>query len=291
MTPAATTFSMKRILRLALQFRMVTLTLLVGLAGGILWAFGYGLTTQAVFSVFALAVAGVRTWHMVNDLRHGKFGVDILAMIAILATVLVGEYVASIIIVLMITGGQALEDFAESRAQRELSSLLAREPQVVHRTDPATGEIVEVPARAVLPGDSILVRSGEVVPVDGTLLSVSGSFDESSLTGESMPAQRLQGDAILSGSINGLNAVTMTATATAADSSRASSLWFVRHSRIALPWFGSPIGTRFHSPSSRWPSEPARGSSPANPSGSLKCLCWQRRAPCSWRLRSRSWAA
>jgi heavy metal translocating P-type ATPase len=231
MTPAATTFSMKRILRLALQFRMVTLTLLVGLAGGILWAFGYGLTTQAVFSVFALAVAGVRTWHMVNDLRHGKFGVDILAMIAILATVLVGEYVASIIIVLMITGGQALEDFAESRAQRELSSLLAREPQVVHRTDPATGEIVEVPARAVLPGDSILVRSGEVVPVDGTLLSVSGSFDESSLTGESMPAQRLQGDAILSGSINGLNAVTMTATATAADSQFQGIISLVRQAQ------------------------------------------------------------
>lgn len=214
-----------------LQFKMVTVTLLVGLGGGILWAFGYVPATQVVFSLYALAVGAVLTGRMVNELRHGRFGVDILAVIAIVATVLVGEYLASIIIVLMVSGGQALEDFAESRAQRELSALLDREPQVVHRSDTATGEFVEVQASAVSPGDVILVRSGEVVPVDGSLLSASGSFDESSLTGESLPVQRLEGDSVLSGSINGLNAVTITATATAADSQFQGIIALVRQAQ------------------------------------------------------------
>ena len=148
-----------------------------------------------------------------------------------LATVLVGEYIASMIIVLMVSGGRALEEFAESRAQRELSALLSREPQVAHRIDPATQDISDIAASEVRPGDAIVVKSGEVVPVDGTLQSASASFDESSLTGESMPARRLEGDDVLSGSVNGLTSVTIIATAAAADSQFQGIITLVRQAQ------------------------------------------------------------
>jgi heavy metal translocating P-type ATPase len=209
---------MRTFIRAALRYRVVSLTVLVGVAGILLWAASQNVAVQTLFSAFALAVGAVMAWRMLRDLRNGHFGVDVLAVVAIVATVLVGEYVASMVIVLMISGGQALEDYAESRAQRELSALLAREPQVAHTVDATTQAISDIDASAVVPGDVILVRAGEVVPVDGTILSASASFDESSLTGESMPVLKLAGDTVLSGSLNGLNAATITATATAADS-------------------------------------------------------------------------
>jgi len=136
----------------------------------------------------------------------------------IVSTVLVGEYLASIIIVLMVSGGKALEDFAQGRARRELDALLDREPQVAHRTQPGCDRIDDITAAEVLVGDIILVRSGEVVPVDGQLVSASAAFDESSLTGESLPVTRLAGDTVLSGSVNGVTAATITATTLARNS-------------------------------------------------------------------------
>jgi heavy metal translocating P-type ATPase len=203
----------------------------VGAVGGILFAAGYGLATQILFSSFAAIVGVVLAAGIVGDFRRGHFGVDVLAVVAIAATILVGEYVASMIIVLMVSGGRALEEFAESRAQRELSALLAREPQVAHRIDPVTQDISDVAASEVRPGDVIVVKSGEVVPVDGTLQSASGSFDESSLTGESMPARRLEGDDVLSGSVNGLTSVTIIATAAAADSQFQGIITLVRQAQ------------------------------------------------------------
>jgi heavy metal translocating P-type ATPase len=220
-----------KVFEAVLRYRLVAVTLLVGVLGGILWAFTLALAVQVLFSAFALGVAAFLAWHMVKELIQRRFGVDILAVIAIVATVLVGEYVASMVIVLMVSGGRALEDFAESRAQRELSSLLAREPQVAHKIDPATRAVSDVGAGEVLPGDTILVKSGEVVPVDGRVLSASGSFDESSLTGESMPVGKLEGDDVLSGSINGLNSVTIVATAAAADSQFQGIISLVRQAQ------------------------------------------------------------
>lgn len=222
---------MKTVLRPILRYRLVALTLLVGMIGGILWAVAQNFAIQILFSTFALGVAAMLAWHMLKELIQRRFGVDILAVIAIVATVLVGEYVASMVIVLMLSGGRALEDFAESRARRELSSLLAREPQVAHRIDLATQAVSDVGASEVLPGDTILVKSGEVVPVDGRVLSASGSFDESSLTGESMPVSKLEGDDVLSGSINGMNAVTIVATATATDSQFQGIIALVRQAQ------------------------------------------------------------
>ena len=200
------------------RYPIVSITVIVGVIGMLFW-FGSAVeVTRWLFSIFAIAVAGIEAAQMVKQLRHGIVGIDILAIVAIVSTVLVGEFFASIIIVFMVAGGKALEDLAQGRARRELDALLAREPQVAHRTRAGSDQIEDITAAEVLVGDTILVRSGEVVPVDGLLESASASFDESSLTGESMPVTRLAGDTILSGSVNGVTTTIFTATALARNS-------------------------------------------------------------------------
>ncbi|TFC82644.1 cadmium-translocating P-type ATPase [Cryobacterium cheniae] len=204
------------------RYPLVATTVLLGLIGVVLALFGQTDAVRWLFSGFGLLVAGYEAIGMVRQLRRGTLGIDVLAIMAIIATVLVGEYVATLIIVLMLTGGAALEDFAVNRAKRELDALLRRAPQIAHRLGAGAGngngEVEDVPATDVRPGDLLLVRPAEIVPVDGELVSVSAAFDESSLTGESLPVEREAGDAVLSGSINGQAAATIRATATAANS-------------------------------------------------------------------------
>ncbi|MCA9330757.1 cadmium-translocating P-type ATPase [Candidatus Saccharibacteria bacterium] len=139
-------------------------------------------------------------WSMIEDLRDGKYGVDILAATAIIASVWLGEYWAGMIIVLMLTGGEALEDYAERRAKRELTALLARKPMTARVL--RGKKTVEVKASTVEVGDKIVVLPGEVVPVDGEIIEGVSSIDESSLTGESLPIEKKLGDSVLSGSVN-----------------------------------------------------------------------------------------
>lgn len=199
------------------RYPLVGVALLVALAGWGLVSASWELAAQIVVSGFALLVAAQQGWRMVTALLAGRIGLDVLAVTAILATVIVGEYWASLVIVLMLTGGEALEDYAEGRAERELSALLEHVPQVAHRyrTD---GSIEDVAVALVVVGDRLLVRPSEIVPVDAALASASASFDESSLTGESLPVDKVDGDDVMSGSINGSGAVDITATAVAADS-------------------------------------------------------------------------
>ena len=121
-------------------------------------------------------------------------------------------------IVLMLSGGKALEDYAAGRAKLELTALLQRAPQVAHLMQADTDDISDVPVTQVRPGDRLLVRPSEVVPVDGELLSTEASLDESSLTGESLPVTRRTGDDLLSGSLNGGVAIVIRATARVEDS-------------------------------------------------------------------------
>jgi heavy metal translocating P-type ATPase len=207
---------MARLPKLARRYWIVTLTLLIGLVGIVLALADAGSAVAWIFSGYALVVAAWQAVGMVRDILRGHWGLDILAVTAIVATVLVGEYIASLIVVLMLTGGEALEDYANRRAKRELDALLNRAPQLAHRME--GGEIVDVPVGEVRPGDVLLVRPSEIVPVDATLRSVETSVDESSITGESVPVEKHAGDALVSGSVNGQSAVEVIATATAADS-------------------------------------------------------------------------
>lgn len=207
---------MARLVKLARRYWVVTLTLAIGLVGIVLALSGAGVAVQWLFSAYALAVAAWQAVLMVRDILRGHWGLDILAVTAIVATVLVGEYVAALLVVLMLTGGAALEDYANRRAKRELDALLTRSPQLAHRLE--GDELVEVPVDRVVAGDALLVRPSEIVPVDGELRSHEAAFDESSITGESVPVEKRAGDAVLSGSVNGQSAVEIRATATAADS-------------------------------------------------------------------------
>jgi len=208
--------SMARIVRLAARYRMVTLTIAIGVIGIILAVLNAGAAVQWVFSIYALAIAAWQAIGMVRDIIRGHWGLDILAVTAIVATVLVGEYIAALLVVLMLTGGEALEDYANRRAKRELDALLTRAPQLAHRMQ--DDRIVDIRADEVRPGDLLLVRPSEIVPVDAILRSPEASVDESSITGESMPVEKHAGDEVLSGSVNGRLAVEIIASATAAES-------------------------------------------------------------------------
>ncbi|MDK1360823.1 heavy metal translocating P-type ATPase [Arthrobacter sp. zg-Y1219] len=200
------------------RYPEVAATIVVGLA--VFALLGTGLPTAAarLASGYALLVAAVTGARMVRDLLRGHWGLDVLAVLAILATVAVGEYVAALIIVLMLSGGEALEDFAARRARSELDALLERAPQAAHRLPPDSETPRDIPAASVVVGDVLLVKPAELVPVDGILLSAEASFDESSLTGESLPVTRAAGETVMSGSVNGPQAVRIRATATTADS-------------------------------------------------------------------------
>lgn len=207
---------MARGIRLIRRYPVVALTLAIGLLGIVLALAGQGWLVAWIFSIYALGVAAWQAVGMVRDILHGHWGLDILAVTAIVATVVVGEYIAALIVVLMLTGGEALEDYAGRRAKRELDALLTRAPQHAHRV--ADDHFVDVPVDDVAPGDVLLVRPSEIVPVDGDLRSAETSVDESSITGESVPVDKRAGDGLLSGSVNGPIAIEMTATARAADS-------------------------------------------------------------------------
>jgi heavy metal translocating P-type ATPase len=207
---------MGRFLRIARRYWVVTLTIAIGLLGIVLAVTDASASVQLIFSAYALGIAAWQAIGMVRDILRGHWGLDILAVTAIVATVVVGEYVAAVVVVLMLTGGEALEDYANRRAKRELDALLTRAPQHAHRVE--GDEIVDVRADEVRPGDVLLVRPSEIVPVDGTLRSGAADVDESSITGESVPIEKHAGDELLSGSVNGQSAVEVVAIATAADS-------------------------------------------------------------------------
>jgi heavy metal translocating P-type ATPase len=153
-------------------------------------------------------------FEMIQTLRSGKYGVDLLAITAIVATLLVGEYWASLMVLIMLTGGDSLEEYASKQASRELRQLLQRSPQTAHRLK----DQQEVPVSELIIGDLVVVRPGEIVPVDGCVVEGETLMDESSLTGESRPIAKKTGDELMSGSINGEAAITFEVTRKAEDS-------------------------------------------------------------------------
>ncbi|MBP3042305.1 heavy metal translocating P-type ATPase [Arthrobacter jiangjiafuii] len=200
------------------RYRAVAATVVVGLAVFALLAAGLPTAAAWLASTYVLVIAAVTAAGMIRDIRRGHWGLDILAVVAMVSTVAVGEYIAALIIVLMLTGGEALEDFAAGRARSELDALLARAPQSAHRVPLDTDTPEDIPADQVRAGDVLLIKPAELVPVDGVLLSPEAGFDESSLTGESLPVTVTAGQSVMSGSVNGSRAVRIRATATTADS-------------------------------------------------------------------------
>ena len=230
-------------------------------------------------------IAGVIAWAgvgMVEDITRGRWGLDVLAIMAMIATLAVGEYVAALIVVLMLSGGEALEDYAARRAKQDLSSLLDQYPQVAHVVAAAadgSNSYRDVPVTEVQLGDILLVRPSEIVAVDGELLSASGTFDDSSLTGESLPVSRERGDKVYSGSVNGDLAVEIRTLRSSADSQYQQIVAEGRRRSPARLSSGSPTGSRFPS---RWrpsSSPVSHTSCPETWSVSPRSWSWRRRVP------------
>lgn len=211
-----------RFLRVLGRYPVITVTVVVLAAVLLLHVVGEDVLGRWIATVCVAAFVVWTLVGMVRDVMRGHVGLDILAVVAMVATLAVGEYLASLIIVLMLSGGEALEDFAARRAKRDLTAPLDRSPRIAHViVHPLSGESDEVRDVAVddvVVGDVLLVRPSEIVPVDGVLLSESGSFDESSLTGESLPVTREVGGDVLSGAINGTRAVHVRAVRRSVDS-------------------------------------------------------------------------
>lgn len=166
-----------------------------------------------------------------RDLLHRETGVDLIALLAMAGSLTLGQYLAGAVVGLMLSGGQALERYASSRARRELSALLARAPRVVHRYD--HGILTSPDIADVKQGDRLLVKPGEVVPVDGLITSAAAVLDESALTGESRPSEHVEGDRVRSGVVNAAAPFDMRALTTADESTYAGIVRLVSEAQAS----------------------------------------------------------
>ncbi len=220
---------MKKLVHFLREYRQFSWVAVASIAALGLEAGGQHVPAHWLLGLAAVAAMVPVTWSMVQDLRVGKYGVDILAVTATLVSVLMHQYWAGMVIVLMLTGGEALEDYAGRRAKKELNALLARAPQKAHVL--RGRKTLDLPVREVRVGDKLFVKAGETVPTDAVILEGDASLDESSLTGESLPQVKTPGDLLLSGSINLDGVLTVQATQIAADSQYEQIIKLVRAAR------------------------------------------------------------
>lgn len=199
--------------------------------GAVLWLAGAHLAADVAWAAAVVLALVPLSLSVARDLLHRETGVDLIALLAMAGSLALGQYLAGAVVGLMLSGGQALERYASGRARRELSALLARAPRVVHRYD--HGELTTADIAEVKVGDLLLVKSGEVVPVDGLLASPDAVLDESALTGESRPVERSSGDRVRSGALNADAAFDLRAVATAAESTYAGIVRLVREAEAS----------------------------------------------------------
>jgi len=172
-------------------------------------------------------------WHTGRGMLRGEFAADVVAMLAIVTAVIMGEYFAGVIIVIMQTGGEALEVYSLRRASSSLTNLLARAPSKALRQE--QGRMVEISVEAVQIGDALVVRANDLIPVDGVLLSAQAEVDEAALTGEPLARPKKNGDRLLSGSVNVGDAFDMRATKLSTDSQYARIVELVRKAQAEKP--------------------------------------------------------
>jgi heavy metal translocating P-type ATPase len=186
--------------------------------GGAMWIAGAHDAAKVAWAATTVIGGIPLVVDVVRSIARREPSVDFIALLAIIVSLWLHEYLAGAVIALMLSTGQALESYADRRAHRELSSLLDRAPQLVHRYE--DGELHTRPIDQVVLGDLLFVKTGEVVPVDG-VLEGDAVLDESALTGESRPVERPRGDLVRSGALNAGPGFDLHATSTAADSTYA----------------------------------------------------------------------
>jgi len=213
--------------------RALLVIAILGLAIG-LWIrqSGFGsIDAGTVWTVATLPVVVALAISILRDFWIGRFGVDAIALVSMSAALLLDQPLAAVVVAIMYAGGAVLEDFARGRAERNLKALTDRAPRVAHRKSAQGTDAISVDEVAV--GDELLVRAGELLPVDGVLLDASASLDESAVTGEPLPVRRSAGDALRSGTLNAGEPFSMRASALAEQSTYAAIVRMVAAAQTA----------------------------------------------------------
>ena len=181
-----------------------------------------------------LAIGGLPLlYDLLRKLLNREFGSDLLGGISIVTSLLLGEYLAGSIIVLMLSGGEALESYALRSASSVLAALAKRMPSIAHRKRDV--DILDVPLAAIAVGDTLVIYPHEISPVDGVVIDGHGVMDESYLTGEPFQITKTRGSTVISGAINGESALTIRTTQRAADSRYAKIMAVMHESEATRP--------------------------------------------------------
>src|SRR6266498_2779781 len=178
----------------ALARRPVAVIAAAGLVAGLL------VRSDTIFLATLILGGSPLVFQTLRGMLRGRFAADIVAMLAIITAFLLGQYFAGAVIVLMQSGGEALEAYAMGRASQSLEALLARAPRIAHR---ARGDMIEdVPVEDVHVGDLLVIKPGDLVPVDAEVTAGTSTVDQAALTGEPVPIRAVMGTALMSGSVN-----------------------------------------------------------------------------------------
>jgi len=197
--------------------KYVPLIVISGLiVSGILWIFNLSDVAQ-VLLFWVVMIGSIPFFlQMVLSFFAKHFGVDLIAAVGIMASLAIGEHLAGAVILLMLSSGKALENFALKRAKKELTALIERAPKIAHLKE--ENGLKDITVDQVIIDQIFVVKPGELIPIDGQITSGSSSVDESSLTGESLPVQKVKYSMVLSGSINNDQVLEIRATHSSKDS-------------------------------------------------------------------------
>ncbi|MFG1480148.1 heavy metal translocating P-type ATPase [Xanthobacter sp. V4C-4] len=205
---------------------------LVALAGGVLaWSLGAATLAGRLWMAGTVPVIGWLAVAILRDLLAGRLGVDAVALLSMTGALALGEGLAGAVVAVMYSGGNLLEDFAIARAERDLRALVDRAPRIAHRKSGA--DIEDIPVEDVAVADVLVVRAGEVIPVDGLVLGTRAVIDEAALTGEPLPVVKAGGAPVFSGTLNAGETFELRTTAAAGDSTYAGIVRMVTDARTA----------------------------------------------------------
>jgi len=219
------------LLERVLRWTLVSVAVLGLSAGGVAYFEQRSDLADLCFTLATVPVIAGLAVSILRDLMAGRLGVDAIALMSMSAAIALHQPLAGAVVALMYSGGNVLEDIAVARAEHDLRSLVDRAPREAHRR--SDDHIEDVPIAAVAVGDRLMVRAGEVVPVDGVIASAAATLDESALTGEPISVGKVRGGAVLSGALNAGESFEMTATAPAGESTYAGILKLVTAAQTA----------------------------------------------------------
>ncbi len=214
-----------------LRWTLVSVAVLGLSAGGVAYFQQRSDLADLCFTLATVPVIAGLAVSIVRDLMAGRLGVDAIALVSMSAAVALHQPLAGAVVALMYSGGNVLEDVAVACAEHDLRLLVDRAPREAHRR--CDDHIENVPIAVVVVGDRLMVRAGEVVPVDGVIASPTATLDESAVTGEPIPVTKSRGGAVLSGVLNAGETFEMTATAPAGESTYAGILKLVTAAQTA----------------------------------------------------------